>query len=352
MAATRGLFDPVALSGLNSFLADLATLPRVRAAVDSGADNVVTTYRAYDKISLALWEFLHISAPPSDSALSTVNQSAVAVVGLGDDSYGAVSLIEAALAAGGTMTQPERTLFTQVVAQQNLLLADTFTLASPAIKPLYVRAFDSPVYRQLLAVETKIENSPPNRPIPVSPQAFEAIGKGLAPALQAPLIHLGADLGAQSASLGDSLVTQLALAGGLGLIAVVASAFVAVRFGRSIRTELTSLRDGAGVMAHERLPRVIQRLRGRRRGGRGGGVAALARREDHRDRLGRRSFLHRAAHRGRGGRGPGQPAQGRQPGLPEPVAAQPVAAAPPARHARLDGAGHQRAQCAGRPVPP
>ena len=261
LAATRGLYDPVALAGLNSYLADLASLPRVRAAVDSGADNVVTTYRAYDKISLALWEFLHISAPPSDATLSTMNQSAVAVVGLGDDSYGAVSLIEAALAARGTMTQPERTLFIQVVAQQNLLLADTFTLASPAIRPMYARAFQSPVYRQLLAMETKIENSPANRPIPVNPQAFAHVGEGLAPALQAPLSQLGTVLGAQSARLGDSLVTQLILAGGLGLIAVVVSAFVAVRFGRSIRTELTSLRDGAGVMAHERLPRVIERLR-------------------------------------------------------------------------------------------
>ena len=135
LASTRGLYDPVALSGLRSFLAGLASLPRIRAAADSGAASVVTTYRAYDKISTALWEFLHISAPPSDATLSTMNQSAIAVVGLGDASYGAVSLIGAALAAGGQMTQPERTLFAQVVGQQNLLLEDAFTLSSPSVGP-------------------------------------------------------------------------------------------------------------------------------------------------------------------------------------------------------------------------
>ena len=37
LAATRGLYDPVALAGLNSYLADLASLPRVRAAVELGS---------------------------------------------------------------------------------------------------------------------------------------------------------------------------------------------------------------------------------------------------------------------------------------------------------------------------
>ena len=261
LTSTRGLYDPVALSGVRRFLADLATLPRIRAAADSGAAGVVTTYRAYDKISTSLWEFLHISAPPSDATLSTMSQSAVAVVGLGDASFGAVSLIEAALAAGGRMTQPERTLFAQVVGQQNLLLEDTFTLSTPSVRAVYARAFDSPVYRQLLATENRIDNSPVNRPVPVNPQAFQGIAEGMAPAVQAPLSQIGTILSAQSSDLGSTLVTQLVLVGSLGLLAVGASVFFMAQFGRSIRRELTALRDGAGVMANQHLPHVIERLR-------------------------------------------------------------------------------------------
>ena len=47
-----------------------------------------------------------------------------------------------------------------------------------------------------------------------------------------------------------------------------------------------------------------------------------------------------------------QAAQGRQPGLPEHLHAQPVPAAPAARDAGLDGAADQRAGRARRPVPP
>ena len=129
LTSTRGLYDPVALSGLDRFLADLAALPRIRAAVDSGADNTVSAYRAYDAISTALWEFLHISAPPADPTLSTMNQSVIAAIGAEDASGGAMSLIEASLAGQGRMTQPERMLFAEVVGQQNLELSSTFTLA-------------------------------------------------------------------------------------------------------------------------------------------------------------------------------------------------------------------------------
>src|SRR5581483_3038130 len=47
----------------------------------------------------------------------------------------------------------------------------------------------------------------------------------------------------------------------LGLVAVAASIFVAVRFGRRLRVELTGLFESAKQMANERLPRLVDRLR-------------------------------------------------------------------------------------------
>jgi signal transduction histidine kinase len=51
------------------------------------------------------------------------------------------------------------------------------------------------------------------------------------------------------------------LAGGLGLVAVVASILLTLWFGRRLTGELTTLHDSAQQMAAERLPRVVQRLR-------------------------------------------------------------------------------------------
>ena len=95
----------------------------------------------------------------------------------------------------------------------------------------------------------------------MNPQAFQGIAEGMAPAVQAPLSQIGTILSAQSSDLGSTLVTQLVLVGTLGLLAVGASVFFMAQFGRSIRRELTGLRDGAGVMANQHLPHVIERLR-------------------------------------------------------------------------------------------
>ena len=56
-------------------------------------------------------------------------------------------------------------------------------------------------------------------------------------------------------------MTEAALAGGVGLIAVVASVFLVIWFGRKVTGDLTRLDGSVRAMAEERLPRVVERLR-------------------------------------------------------------------------------------------
>src|SRR5690348_18453900 len=64
-----------------------------------------------------------------------------------------------------------------------------------------------------------------------------------------------------SAAQSNRLITEAVLAGGLGLVAVVASVFLLVWFGRKVTRDLTGLNDSVREMATERLPRVVERLR-------------------------------------------------------------------------------------------
>ena len=64
--SVRGLLNAKAIAQENVFLADLAGLDRIRAAVDSGADDTVTAFNAYSTISKAEYEFFQIASPPSD----------------------------------------------------------------------------------------------------------------------------------------------------------------------------------------------------------------------------------------------------------------------------------------------
>lgn len=257
----RGLITPKAVSLMNTFLAELAGLSRVRAAVDSGAYDTETAFNAYNAINTAEIRYFQNASATSDPLLGVMTQSAIAEARAQDAMGGAVALIEGAITSGGMMPQPERTLFAQVVGQQNMLTGDTFSLADPSLTAVFKQVYNTPTYRKLVAIETQILASPPNRPIPVNGADFQLTAQAIQKNVLANGAKVGVLLSAQSTRLRDSVVTDLILAAGLGLVAVVASIFVMVRFGRRLRVELSDLYKSARQMADERLPRVVERLR-------------------------------------------------------------------------------------------
>jgi signal transduction histidine kinase len=259
--SVRGLLTTPEKVWLDAFLADLAGLGKIRAAVDSGADSQVAAYNAYNAINTAELGYFHNSTPPGDPVLSLMTQAALAESQAQNSTSGAVGLIEGALAARGMMPPAQRVLFAQVVGQQNLALNDTFTLAGPALTVMFDKMFNTPAYHRLQTIESQVEASPDNRPIPVNPAEFQADAQTVRTSVETVGLGLAGVLASEAAHLKDSLLTQLYLAAGLGLAAVAASVFVMVRFGRRLRSELTSLYEGARQMADEQLPRLVDRLR-------------------------------------------------------------------------------------------
>jgi signal transduction histidine kinase len=257
----RGLLGAKAVTLMNVFLADLADLGQIRAAVDSGTYDPVAAFNAYSVISTAEIQFFQNASPPSDPQLGLMTQSALAESRAQDATGGAISLIAGAITAHGIMTQPERVLFAQQVGEQNQEIGDTFSLADPALTALYQQVYDLPAYRALQTTETQIENSPVGRPIPVDAAAFQLTAQTIQKAVMANGAQIGVVLAAQSTHLRNSTVTELVLAAGLGLLAVAASIFVMVRFGRRLGVELSNLNDSAREMADERLPRLVDQLR-------------------------------------------------------------------------------------------
>ena len=262
ITSVDGLVSTTARTRLGQFLAELAALGQIRAAVDSGADSQAAAYNAYSAITAAEYGAFQISLPPGDPDLSLMTQSAIAEGRAEDYTGGAVALVEGALAARGLMPPPDRVLLAETVGQQNLEIGDMYSLADPAMTAIFRQIYDTPAYHRLLATENQIEASPADRPIPVDPATVQATALAFQASVVANERQIGNLLAAQSMKLSDGLQTQLYLAGGLGLAALLASVFVMVRFGRRLRVELTNLYDSARKMADERLPRLVERLRG------------------------------------------------------------------------------------------
>ena len=263
LASVRGLLPASAGPGLSTFITQLDRLPGIRAAVDSGRLSPSAALQDYSDITDVQFDFLD-SVITADSV--PIYQQVVGSI----DGYRVLELIgrQAALVSGalathGQMSRPARELFAAAVANQRLLAVDGLALLGPDLRSGYARAYRSPAYQQLTAMQNRIDASIGSPgPVPVNAHAW-------ASATMALTAHSGARPGNCTLSwwltspnhLSSTLTTEAALAGGVGLIAVLVSVLLLLRFGRRLTGELGSLHDGAQTVAEERLPSVVDRLR-------------------------------------------------------------------------------------------
>ena len=103
-----------------------------------------------------------------------------------------------------------------------MLTGDTFSLADPGLTAVFKQVYNTPTYRKLLAIETQILASPPNRPIPVNGADFQLTAQAIQKNVLANGARSAAAVRAVDAPARQRVI-DLILAAGLGLVAVVAS---------------------------------------------------------------------------------------------------------------------------------
>ena len=247
---------------LSRFVQALDGLPRLREAIDEGQVSPLGAFQAFNNIVNAQYQLYNdlilVNNVPlyQQSVVSVEGGKALEMVGR------EVALVSGALAAGGHMTRPEHAVFTETVAQQRMLMGDVLSELNPNLRVGYAGAYNSSAHSAFAAAENRIINSiDPRRPIPVNPQNWQAVSTQFLQQFEAGAEHDRILLAVDSAQVGGRLLRGVLLAGGLGLLAVCASIFLMLRFGRRISRELIGLQLAARDMADTRLPKVVERLR-------------------------------------------------------------------------------------------
>ena len=246
-----------------TLLGDLDHLTAVRAEVNAGAIAPLAAFTAYNTAAAADNPFvLALLGPEESLQLFQESQAAIQEGEAVSDIAQEATLVGGALAAGGGMPAGEHQLFTQTVDNQRILeqIGDS-PLDWQASSDPYPRVFASPAFANFQALENKIVAGRPGARLTVSPAAWEAgVGSVLAAFSAA---ETAARLGVTSGDThaGDIILLRLILVGGAGLLAVVVSSILLLRFGNRITGELTGLRGAARALAGERLPNVVERLR-------------------------------------------------------------------------------------------
>jgi signal transduction histidine kinase len=261
-AVARYQTNAASISAEQGVLPLLRELPGIRQGVDSGTLGAAATFQAYNNIVDGLFD---VYASSSESDVGVYRQT-LAAIDLGralEEFTREVTLVAGAEADLGHMSAGEGVLFAKAVGTQTLLAGEATELFNGHMHPMMQSLYNSPLHASVAALEDRIAVAAGGPALPAA--TLKAWAQDSPAFLGQLLAAANADtkpLAADEAQASNKLFLEAGLAGGLGLLAVIASVILMFRFGRTITRELTGLHDGAEEMASERLPRVVERLRG------------------------------------------------------------------------------------------
>jgi signal transduction histidine kinase len=261
VTSNPGVILPAARPALARSLAALGRLHTIRAAVDSGRMSPLGTFQEYNAVVDAQFRLYDQLVVVNDVPLYRQSAASIEAGRALEMADREVALVSGALVAHGQMSQSERLLFAQTVANQRLLITHALTQLDPSLRSGYQHAYASSAYARFAAMENQVLGRiGSQRPIPVNPVAWQAATTSLLKDFGAAEQQNRLTLSARGTQVGNRLLLEVVLAGGAGLIAVAISIYLMVRFGRRISRELTGLQRAALDTATDRLPRVVEQL--------------------------------------------------------------------------------------------
>ncbi|MGH3068517.1 MAG: sensor histidine kinase, partial [Streptosporangiaceae bacterium] len=260
---TEGLRPASAQAAQDTLMRLLGKLPTIRASVDAEVLSPAAAFQAYSNIMDAI-STVYSASEQVNNDLSVDHQTDASLDAAQALEYAGreAALVGGAAAAHGQMTNSDRQLFANAVDSQRLLMSGALGEFDAQLRGPWEHVYDSPLHHQFAALENRIAGSIGSRgPIPVNIKTWQAVSRASLSGMQKAQLQDGPPLAAMASRLSSRLVLEAALAGGVGLVAVLLSIFVLLRYGRRLNGELTTLHDTAQGMAGRRLPAVVERLR-------------------------------------------------------------------------------------------
>ncbi|MFE3449722.1 nitrate- and nitrite sensing domain-containing protein [Nonomuraea sp. NPDC059194] len=255
--AVAGTDDDRLRKTLRDTTAELNRLDAIRAAHDTGLETRLHTIDAYNRLLDTLFRLYEQLTSVPDLPIFQ-QASALQAMSNAREIISRESALVGAVLTTGTMAEAESAAFTEYVATRRFLHSRAVSTLDAELRAPYERFFAGPAFARFAEAESRIAVT--GGPPPIAEEWTEPVAE-----VTAQLDRLSATsariLAERSASVSTTVVTRIAVAGGVGLLAVIASIVISVRFGRRLSSELAGLRTAALDLAEVRLPRLVARLR-------------------------------------------------------------------------------------------
>ncbi|MFC9972381.1 nitrate- and nitrite sensing domain-containing protein [Spirillospora sp. NPDC127200] len=244
---------------LSDALRKLGEVPNLRGRVDGRTLDPVGALTAYNAPVDAIYDFTGKQTEVDDGALFQWGSGMVHGARAMDLIMRESALVSGAAArSGGRLTPAEHRLFVELVAQQRLRWSDERSLMPPDVYERTLRPhFASFGFTAFQRLENEIAA---NARGAVDEQSWGLAIKSTLEGLNEGHLRGTRLMAQRQDEVGDALLLRVVLAGGVGLVAVLVSIVLSVRFGRGLIRELTELRRSAADLAGRRLPGVVARL--------------------------------------------------------------------------------------------
>ncbi|GAA1288619.1 hypothetical protein Psi02_18770 [Planotetraspora silvatica] len=256
--SSRSATTPAMRSQVDEMLGGLGQLDEIRAEIDEGLSDRLRAIETYNLVSDSIYR-MHYSLALIDD-IPIYQQSRVVIsLGYSKELLTREQAIASAASASGTMTDEERKLFTQLVGNRRFLIDQALPELDEGLRQMNVNLITTPLYQRLRLQEEKIIAG--GALTARTEQVWQSTSDDIAASFQQAQTDAGTKLTERAAPIADSILTRAVVAGGAGLLAVLASILISMRLGSRIARELATLRQAALDLANVRLPRVLDKLK-------------------------------------------------------------------------------------------
>ncbi|MEV5553746.1 ATP-binding protein [Nonomuraea wenchangensis] len=235
----------------------LDRLGPVRADIDAGRGSRLAGLNAYNTIVDALFTVYARLLTVNDLAI-VQQATAVQNMGLAREYIAREQALVLMGIGRQRLSGSEVSAFTEYAASRRFLHARGLAGLDVELRRPYERLFASDTFQTFIAMEARIAQT--GTP-PTNGAAWTDTLDKLSAQLDRDARIASEALAARTSDTASATVAQIAVAGGLGLIAVLASIIISVRFGRRLAGELGGLRAAAVELSERRLPDLVARLR-------------------------------------------------------------------------------------------
>ncbi|MFG1708733.1 nitrate- and nitrite sensing domain-containing protein [Nonomuraea sp. M3C6] len=242
---------------LDALNAALDRLGPIRADIDGGISSRLAGLNEYNHILDSIFLLYDHLVSVSDLAIFQ-QASSLQAMGMAREYIAREHALVIGALTDQRLTEPETAAFTEYAASRKFLHARGLAGLDVQLRRPYEQVFATEPFLTFVTMESRIVKT--GAPPPEADGWHDAVDK-----LTSRLDQLGVSeseaLATRTSEAATSTVVEISVAGGLGLIAVLASIIISVRFGRRLAAELAGLRSAAVELSQQRLPDIVRRLR-------------------------------------------------------------------------------------------